>query len=122
MQFRNANSSDLPLIVEIYNSTIASRLVTADTEPVSVESRINWFEAHNADTRPLWIIEEDNASIGSNSVLVAPVKVSKDATLGAGTILRKPAPEGELTMSVSKQKTISGWRRPTRKGRGTSNE
>lgn len=64
MQFRNVTSNDLPLIVEIYNSTIPSRLVTADTEPVSVESRINWFEAHNADTRPLWMIEEDDASIG----------------------------------------------------------
>ena len=60
-------------------------------------------------------IIEDNASVGSNSVLVAPVKVSKDATLGAGTVLRKQAPEGELTMSVSKQKTISGWKRPKKK-------
>jgi len=60
-------------------------------------------------------IIEDNASVGSNSVLVAPVKVSKDATLGAGTILRKQAPEGELTLSVSKQKTISGWQRPKKK-------
>lgn len=65
---------------------------------------------------------EDNASVGSNSVLVAPIKVSKGATLGAGTILRKDAPAGELTMSVSKQKTISGWKRPTKKGRGPSNE
>jgi bifunctional UDP-N-acetylglucosamine pyrophosphorylase/glucosamine-1-phosphate N-acetyltransferase len=60
-------------------------------------------------------IIEDNASVGSNSVLVAPVKVRKDATLGAGTVLRKQAPEGELTMSVSKQKTISGWKRPKKK-------
>jgi len=60
-------------------------------------------------------IIEDYASVGSNSVLVAPVKVSKDATLGAGTVLRKQAPEGELTMSVSKQKTISGWNRPKKK-------
>ena len=60
-------------------------------------------------------IIEDNASVGSNSVLVAPVKVGKDATLGAGTILRKQAAEGELTMSVSKQKTISGWKRPKKK-------
>ena len=60
-------------------------------------------------------IIEDNASVGSNSVLVAPVKVSKEATLGAGTVLRKPAPEGELTMSISKQKTISGWKRPKKK-------
>ena len=58
---------------------------------------------------------EDNASVGSNSVLVAPVKVSKNATLGAGTILRKDAPEGELTLIATKQKTISGWKRPKKK-------
>lgn len=58
---------------------------------------------------------EDNASIGSNSVLVAPVKVGKGATLGAGTILRKDAPEEQLTMTAVKQQTISGWKRPTKK-------
>ncbi|MDH5180524.1 MAG: bifunctional UDP-N-acetylglucosamine diphosphorylase/glucosamine-1-phosphate N-acetyltransferase GlmU [Gammaproteobacteria bacterium] len=55
---------------------------------------------------------EDNASTGSNSVLIAPVKVGKGATLGAGTILRKDAPEGELTLITTKQKTIPGWKRP----------
>ena len=58
---------------------------------------------------------EDNASTGSNSVLVAPVKVGKGATLGAATVLRKEAPAGELTMSVIKQKTIEGWKRPVKK-------
>lgn len=58
---------------------------------------------------------EDNASTGSNSVLVAPVKVGKAATIGAGTVLRKEAPEGELTLSVVKQRTVEGWKRPTKK-------
>ncbi len=58
---------------------------------------------------------DDNASIGSNSVLVAPVKVNKDATLGAGTVLRKDAPEGELTLIATKQKTVTGWKRPKKK-------
>jgi bifunctional UDP-N-acetylglucosamine pyrophosphorylase/glucosamine-1-phosphate N-acetyltransferase len=58
---------------------------------------------------------EDNASIGSNSVLVAPVKVRSKATLGAGTILRKDASSGELTMSPTKQVTIKGWKRPVKK-------
>ncbi|MEO5959631.1 MAG: N-acetyltransferase family protein [Opitutaceae bacterium] len=52
---RDATLADLPAIVEIYNATIPSRLVTADTEPVSVESRVPWFHAHNSATRPLWI-------------------------------------------------------------------
>jgi L-amino acid N-acyltransferase YncA len=59
MTFRNATLEDLPKIVEIYNSTIASRMVTADTEPVSVESRHKWFEEHHPDRRPLWVIEDD---------------------------------------------------------------
>src|SRR6266581_575295 len=41
---RTATRNDLPQIVEIYNSTIPSRIATADTEPVSVESRVHWFE------------------------------------------------------------------------------
>jgi L-amino acid N-acyltransferase YncA len=58
IKFRNANLEDLPKIVEIYNSTIPSRMVTADTENISVESRIQWFHEHNSETRPLWIIED----------------------------------------------------------------
>ncbi len=52
---RIARPDDLPHIVEIYNSTVASRMVTADIEPVPVESRRHWFEQHNAQTRPLWV-------------------------------------------------------------------
>lgn len=54
---RLATLDDLPTIVAIYNTTIASREVTADTEPVSVESRLGWFHDHTPDKRPLWIIE-----------------------------------------------------------------
>lgn len=56
IEFREAELSDLPRIVEIYNSTIASRMVTADTEPVSVQSRVKWFEEHHSESRPLYII------------------------------------------------------------------
>lgn len=55
--YRDAVIEDLERIVEIYNSTIASRLVTADTEPVSIEDRLPWFYAHNPEKRPLWVIE-----------------------------------------------------------------
>jgi L-amino acid N-acyltransferase YncA len=53
---RLAHPEDLPVIVDIYNSTVASREVTADTEPVSVESREKWFSDHSPDRRPLWVI------------------------------------------------------------------
>ncbi|MBW7453449.1 GNAT family N-acetyltransferase [Paenibacillus sepulcri] len=52
----DAKLEDLPKIVDIYNSTIASRTVTADLEPVSVASRLKWFEEHSADFRPLWVV------------------------------------------------------------------
>ncbi len=57
---------------------------------------------------------EDDAFIGSDSQLVAPVTVGKGATLGAGTTLTKDAPAGQLTVSRAKQMTISNWQRPVK--------
>ncbi|MFF2448125.1 GNAT family N-acetyltransferase [Neobacillus sp. NPDC058068] len=54
---RDAILSDMPAIINIYNSTIPSRMVTADLEPVSVESRVQWFNDHSPDFRPLWVVE-----------------------------------------------------------------
>lgn len=54
--FRDALLEDLPRIIDIYNSTIASREVTADIEPISVEERLNWFHDHNNNHRPLYVI------------------------------------------------------------------
>ncbi len=62
--FIHAQQSDLQKIVATYNSTVASRLVTADLEPVSVESKQAWFDAHSANRRPLWIIEVDGIYSG----------------------------------------------------------
>lgn len=55
---RDANEADLAAIVAIYNQTVASRMVTADTEPVSVASREPWFHAHHPRTRPLWVVAD----------------------------------------------------------------
>ncbi|UKB85902.1 N-acetyltransferase family protein [Chryseobacterium sp. MEBOG06] len=63
LKFRNAELSDLEKIVEIYNSTIASRMVTADVEEVSVESKQKWFDDHNPETRPLWVVEDQEDQI-----------------------------------------------------------
>lgn len=57
IKVRDAKESDLPVIVSIYNSTIPSRMVTADLEPVSVESKEKWFKDHSPDFRPLWVVE-----------------------------------------------------------------
>jgi bifunctional UDP-N-acetylglucosamine pyrophosphorylase/glucosamine-1-phosphate N-acetyltransferase len=59
-------------------------------------------------------IIEDDAFIGSDTQLVAPVTVGKGATLGAGTTLTRNAPPGELTISRAKQTSIAGWKRPVK--------
>ena len=59
MQIRDATFDDLAAVVAIYNTTVPSRLVTADLEPVSVESRVKWFQDHSPARRPLWVAEED---------------------------------------------------------------
>lgn len=62
--YRLATIADLPAVVAIYNSTVASRMVTADTEPVSVESRQAWFDAHQRPDRPLWVVEHAGEIVG----------------------------------------------------------
>jgi bifunctional UDP-N-acetylglucosamine pyrophosphorylase/glucosamine-1-phosphate N-acetyltransferase len=58
---------------------------------------------------------EDDVFIGSDTQLVAPVRVGAGATLGAGTTLVKDAPAGQLTVSRPKQLTVTGWKRPLKK-------
>jgi len=55
---------------------------------------------------------EDDAFIGSDSQLVAPVTVGRGATLGAGTTLTRDAPPDRLTVSRAKQFTVESWKRP----------
>jgi bifunctional UDP-N-acetylglucosamine pyrophosphorylase/glucosamine-1-phosphate N-acetyltransferase len=57
----------------------------------------------------------DDAFIGSDTQLVAPVKVGRGATLGAGTTLTRDAPDDQLTISRTRQTTIAGWQRPVKK-------
>ncbi len=56
---RIATIADLPRIVEIYNSTIPTRQSTADTEPVTIEARKEWFFRHKPDHRPIFVMEKD---------------------------------------------------------------
>lgn len=58
---------------------------------------------------------EDGAFVGSDVQLIAPVKVEKGATIGAGTTLVKTAPAGKLTLSRAKQVTLENWKRPVKK-------
>jgi len=60
----------------------------------------------------------DRAFIGSGSMLVAPVTIGAEATVGAGSTITSDAPAGKLTLARSRQVTIAEWQRPRRKGPG----
>jgi len=64
MTLRDATEADLPAIVEIHNAAIASRISTAQLEPVRVEERRDWFRAHSRNQYPLWVVQTDNAIAG----------------------------------------------------------
>lgn len=57
----------------------------------------------------------DNAFIGSNTALVAPIEIGSGATIGAGSTLSKDAEAEKLTFTRATQKSLSGWQRPSKK-------
>ena len=61
---RYAAHDDLASIVEIYNSSIPGRSATADLEPVSLDSRREWFSKHRADRHPLWVFDRNSKVVG----------------------------------------------------------
>lgn len=64
MIIRLAKIEDLPAIVDIYNQSIPSHSSTADTEPIKVESRKNWFLEHIPEKYPIFIAEKDGQIAG----------------------------------------------------------
>jgi len=61
---RDAVEADLPAIIEIYNATVPTRMVTAELEPTTVEARLPWFREHSPDEYPFWVAEADGRVIG----------------------------------------------------------
>ena len=61
---RDALESDLPVIIDIYNATVPTRMVTAELEPTTVEARLPWFREHSPDQYPFWVAENDGRVIG----------------------------------------------------------
>jgi L-amino acid N-acyltransferase YncA len=61
---RDAREADLPAIVAIYNAAIPGRLATADTEPVTVESRRDWLRDRDPARFPIWVDERDGRIAG----------------------------------------------------------
>ena len=60
---------------------------------------------------------EDEASVGSNCVLVAPITVGRGATIGGGSTIAHDAPADALTVARSRQMTVPGWKRPVKKAK-----
>lgn len=60
-------------------------------------------------------VMEDGVFIGSNTALVAPVTIGKDATVGAGSTITRDVGAGELAVARGKQRNIEGWERPRKK-------
>ncbi len=107
--------------VEVKNSQIAANSKAnhlAYVGDATVGSRVNigagTITCNYDGANKFRTVIEDDVFIGSDTQLVAPVRVGKGATIGAGTTLTKDAPEDKLTLSRSKQMTIDGWKRPVK--------
>jgi len=107
--------------VEIKNSKVAAHSKAnhlAYVGDADVGSRVNigagTITCNYDGANKFRTVIEDEAFIGSDSQLVAPVTVGKGATIGAGTTLTKDAPAGKLTISRPKQLTIENWTRPVK--------
>src|ERR1700747_3454177 len=64
MIIRDAHERDLPGIIKIYNAAIATRVSTAQLEPVTLENRRNWLKDHSPDRHPFWVLEIDGKVAG----------------------------------------------------------
>lgn len=62
-EIEDAVIEDLSAIVAIYNETIPGRMVTADLETVTVESKLNWFQDHSPNFRPLWVVKKEGVVV-----------------------------------------------------------
>jgi bifunctional UDP-N-acetylglucosamine pyrophosphorylase/glucosamine-1-phosphate N-acetyltransferase len=110
--------------VEIKNSEIAASSKANHLSYIgdaTVGSRVNigagTITCNYDGANKFRTVIEDDAFIGSDTQLVAPVTVGRGATIGAGSTITKDTPAGELTLSRSKQISIQGWQRPTKKNK-----
>lgn len=58
-KIRDAVEADLPAIVAIYNAAVATRMSTAQLDPITVESRRRWLTEHSSDRHPFWVMDCD---------------------------------------------------------------
>jgi phosphinothricin acetyltransferase len=62
---RNAKEADLPAIIDIYNESIPGGWSTADTQPISVADRVEWFHKFDVNKRPIWVAEIDGQVVAT---------------------------------------------------------
>lgn len=105
IEFKYATQQDLPKIVSTYNSTVPSRLVTADLEPVTVESKQPWFNAHTPNRRPLWIVLVDGVYSGWMSFSSFYGRPAYDGTVEVSIYLEESA-RGKGLGKICLQKAI----------------
>ena len=119
---RLGNDVHLGNFVEVKNSVIADHSKANHLSYVGdadIGSKVNvgagTITCNYDGANKFRTVIEDDVFIGSDTQLVAPVRVGRGATLGAGTTLTSDAPAGELTLSRARQVTISDWKRPVKK-------
>jgi len=61
---RDAVEADLRAIIDIYNATVPTRVVTAELEPTTVDARLPWFREHSPDEYPFWVAQSEGRVIG----------------------------------------------------------
>jgi signal transduction histidine kinase len=101
MKIRDAVEADLPAIIDIYNAAIATRMSTAQLDPVTVESRRRWLTEHSPDRHPFWVMEIDGQIAGWLTLKSFP---------GAGrlTIVSRPESSVSSRRSVVVEVTDTG--------------
>jgi L-amino acid N-acyltransferase YncA len=90
VEFTHARETDLARIVATYNNTIPSRLVTADLEPVTAESRRTWFREHSEGRRPLWLVLDDQRYAGWMSFSSFYGRPAYDGTVEVSIYIDQP--------------------------------
>jgi bifunctional UDP-N-acetylglucosamine pyrophosphorylase/glucosamine-1-phosphate N-acetyltransferase len=114
--------------VEVKNSSVADHSKAnhlAYIGDATIGSRVNvgagTITCNYDGANKFRTVIEDDAFIGSDTQLVAPVTVGRGATLGAGTTLTRDAPPEQLTVSRARQMSIPGWKRPTKNANPNAN-